>query len=72
MMTCMQDGQVTDMPVAACAVHDVCDPDQRSACTCRFDMEKASEASGWQQELAGGKDHIPETEALGISSFVYK
>ena len=35
-------------------------------------MEKASEASGWQQELAGGKDHIPETEALGISSFVYK
>ena len=23
-------------------------------------------------ELAGGKDHIPETEALGISSFVYK
>ena len=35
-------------------------------------MKRASEASGWQQELAGGKGHVPETEALGISSFVYK
>lgn len=35
-----------------------------------FDFEKASQAAGWIQELM--KEHTPETEEYGISSFVYK
>lgn len=35
-----------------------------------FDLEQASNMPGWAQELAGV--HLPETEAYGISSFVYR
>ncbi|TRZ42857.1 GTP-binding protein [Robertkochia solimangrovi] len=35
-----------------------------------FDFDKASNAAGWIRELE--KDHIPETEAYGIGSFVFK
>ncbi|MBN2909338.1 GTP-binding protein [Polycladomyces sp. WAk] len=36
-----------------------------------FDLERASQAAGWIQELQ--KDsHTPETEEYGISSFVYR
>ncbi|CDG83246.1 zinc metallochaperone GTPase ZigA [Janthinobacterium agaricidamnosum] len=35
-----------------------------------FDLEQASNMPGWAQELAGV--HTPETEAYGISSFVYR
>jgi len=35
-----------------------------------FDLEAASMAPGWLQELEGG--HKPETEEYGISSFVYR
>ncbi|MDP3273554.1 MAG: zinc metallochaperone GTPase ZigA [Deltaproteobacteria bacterium] len=35
-----------------------------------FDEERASQAAGWAQELAG--EHTPETEAYGIASFVYR
>nr|WP_281180862.1 zinc metallochaperone GTPase ZigA [Chondromyces crocatus] len=35
-----------------------------------FDFERASRAPGWLRELRG--EHMPETEALGISSVVYR
>ncbi len=38
--------------------------------TGRFDMEEAQQRPAWVQELMG--THTPETEAYGISSFVYK
>jgi len=38
--------------------------------TGRFDMERAQEAAGWQQALAGG--HLPESEEYGVTSFVWR
>ena len=35
-----------------------------------FDYDKAAESAGWIRELQG--QHLPETEAYGISSFVYQ
>ena len=35
-----------------------------------FDLQQAANMPGWAQELAGV--HVPETEAYGISSFVYR
>lgn len=35
-----------------------------------FDFEAAQRMAGWARELAG--EHTPETEAYGISSFVYR
>lgn len=35
-----------------------------------FDFEKTSQSAGWIAELE--KEHIPETEEYGISSFVYR
>ncbi len=40
--------------------------------TGRFDLERAQRFPGWVQELYGFKDHIPETEEYGISSFTFK
>ena len=36
-----------------------------------FDIEKAQQRPLWAKELYGFKDHIPETEEYGVSSFVY-
>jgi G3E family GTPase len=38
--------------------------------TGRFDFERARTMPGWARELAG--DHLPETEAYGLSSFVWR
>ena len=35
-----------------------------------FDFEKTSQSAGWIEEL--NKEHIPETEEYGISSFVFR
>jgi G3E family GTPase len=35
-----------------------------------FDFQKASTAAGWIKELEGV--HTPETEAYGISSFIFR
>lgn len=37
-----------------------------------FAHEKAQEHPLWHKELYGFKDHVPETEEYGISSFVYR
>jgi len=37
-----------------------------------FDHEKVQEHPLWHKELYGFKDHVPETEEYGISSFVYR
>ncbi|MCA6104130.1 GTP-binding protein [Bradyrhizobium sp. WSM 4400] len=38
----------------------------------RFDSERAQMHPLWKRELDGFKDHVPETEEYGISSFVYR
>ena len=38
--------------------------------TGRFDYERAETSAGWIRELQG--EHLPETEAYGISSFTYR
>jgi G3E family GTPase len=40
--------------------------------TGRFAHEKAEMHPLWAKELYGFKDHVPETEEYGISSFVYR
>lgn len=37
-----------------------------------FDFETAQSSAGWQKELANEGHHTPETEAYGISSFVFR
>jgi G3E family GTPase len=37
-----------------------------------FDFDKAQEHPMWAKELYGFKDHVPETEEYGVSSFVYR
>jgi G3E family GTPase len=38
--------------------------------TGRFDFSRAQQAAGWAQALSGG--HVPESEAFGITNFVYR
>ena len=37
-----------------------------------FNLEEAQEHPLWAQELYGFKDHVPEAEEYGITSFVYR
>ena len=37
-----------------------------------FNLEEAQEHPLWAQELYNFKDHVPETEEYGITSFVYR
>jgi G3E family GTPase len=37
-----------------------------------FDIDEAQEHPLWAQELYNFKDHVPETEEYGITSFVYR
>ncbi len=37
-----------------------------------FDLEEAEDHPLWAQELYNFKDHVPETEEYGITSFVYR
>jgi G3E family GTPase len=37
-----------------------------------FDFERAHQHPLWAQELYGFRDHVPETEEYGVSSFVYR
>lgn len=37
-----------------------------------FDHDKAQQHPLWHKELYGFRDHVPETEEYGISSFVYR
>ncbi|MEO0618414.1 MAG: zinc metallochaperone GTPase ZigA [Pseudomonadota bacterium] len=46
-------------------------PMDRVLGTGRFDFDAAHEHPTWFKELNGFKDHVPETEEYGISSFVY-
>ena len=45
-------------------------PLDRIVGTKRFEMRRAVQSAGWRRELLG--EHLPETEALGVSSFVYR
>jgi G3E family GTPase len=40
--------------------------------TGKFDLAEAQEHPLWAQELYNFKDHVPETEEYGITSFVYR
>ncbi|MFT4185390.1 MAG: zinc metallochaperone GTPase ZigA [Rhizobium sp.] len=40
--------------------------------TGRFDIDRAETHPLWYKELHGFKEHVPETEEYGISSFVYR
>ena len=40
--------------------------------TGRFDLEKAHQNPLWYKELNGFKDHKPETDEYGVTSFVYR
>jgi G3E family GTPase len=40
--------------------------------TGRFNLEEAQDHPLWAQELNNHKEHIPETEEYGITSFVYR
>ena len=37
-----------------------------------FNLEEAKEHPLWAQELYNFKEHVPETEEYGITSFVYR
>ncbi|WP_268036792.1 GTP-binding protein [Algoriphagus sp. PAP.12] len=45
-------------------------PIQQIMNTGMFDYDKAEQSAGWLKEL--NKEHVPETEEYGISSFVYR
>jgi len=40
--------------------------------TNRFNFERARQNPIWAKELFGFKDHVPETEEYGVSSFVFR
>ncbi|MGJ4957465.1 zinc metallochaperone GTPase ZigA [Bradyrhizobium sp. HKCCYLRH2015] len=47
-------------------------PLERVLATGRFDFDRAQQHPLWYSELYGFADHAPETEAYGVTSFVYR
>lgn len=47
-------------------------PFERVLATGRFDFEQAQQHPLWYDELYGFAGHVPETDAYGVTSFVYR
>jgi G3E family GTPase len=59
------DARIIESSHAQVSPHDILD-------TGLFDFDAAHRHPTWFKELNGFKDHVPETEEYGISSFVYR
>ena len=59
------DAKIIETTNAEVAMSDILD-------TGLFSFDAAHQHPTWFQELNGFKDHVPETEEYGISSFVYR
>lgn len=59
------DARIIETNHSQCDADDILDTGQ-------FDFDKAHEHPMWAKELYGFKDHVPETEEYGVTSYVYR